>query len=312
MNNLGKLEKIDLRACWNHEALDFTRWLAKQENLQLLCDEIRTQLVDIRTEVNIGIGGYKVDLVGIDEDSGQKVIIENQLEQTDHKHLGQIITYASGYNAAIIIWIVKEAREEHQKAIEWLNNHTGTDLNFFLIKIELWKIGDSPFAPKFNILVKPNDWAKTLQQNQSDDRELTQTKLTQLEFWKEFIDHSTQHNTSLRLGRKARAQHWHNISFGTSEAHLALTINTREEEIGCEVYIPKSQTLYAKFLENREELDREFDGKLEWMPLEGKIASRIKLTKENAPLENRVKWKDYFIWLQQAAEKMQMAFGKYL
>lgn len=310
MTTLGKLEKVDLRTFWNHEAHDFTQWLAKEENIQILSDEIGIQLIEVKPEVLIG--GYKVDLVATDEDSGKKVIIENQLEQTDHKHLGQIITYASGYNASIIIWIVKDSREEHQKAIEWLNNHTGAELSFFLIRMELWQIGESPLAPKFNILVEPNDWAKTLQQNQTDDRELTQTKIAQLEFWNEFKAFANQNKTKLRLGRKSRAQHWYNISFGTSEAHIALTINTREEEMACEIYIPKAPSLFAKFMENKVAIDAEFEEGLDWMELDGKLASRIKITKTEASLDNKEEWPSYFEWLQKIAEKLQLVFGKYL
>lgn len=310
MNQLGKLEKINLRSFWSHEAYDFTQWLANDENTQLLSDEIGVSIVEVRAEVNIG--GYKVDLVGLDEDSGQRIIIENQLEQTDHKHLGQLVTYAAGYNASIIIWIVKETREEHQKAVEWLNNHTGAELSFFLIKMELWRIGESPLAPKFNILVEPNDWAKSLQQSQTEDRELTQTKLTQLEFWKKFKDYAKNLDSKLRVGRKARAQHWYNISFGTGDAYLALTLNTRENELGCEVYIPKSQALYTTFLEHQETLNQEFNEKLQWMPLEGKHASRIKITKTDVDLNQTEYWSDYFEWLHQTALRMQTAFGRLL
>ena len=309
MDELGKLEKVALRNFWKHEALNFTRWLAKEDNIQLLSDEIGIQIVDVRPEVNIG--GFSVDLVGLDEDSNSKIVIENQLEQTDHKHLGQLITYASGYNASIIIWIVKNAREEHDKAVEWLNNNTGSELSFFLIKLELWRINDSAPAPKFNVLVEPNDWAKTLQQNQVQDQELTETKLTQIEFWNKFKEYAQNKDTTLKLGRKARAQHWYNISIGTSEAHLGLTIHTRERLLGCEIYIPRSQHLYDRFVEYREKIDQSFDHELEWMPLEEKQASRIKIVKTDVDLADKDKWEDHFEWFLKTAEQMQKVFSKY-
>jgi len=309
MNKLGRLEKIPLREFWKHEALDYTQWLAKEENIQLLSDEIGIQIVEVKAEVNIG--GYSVDLVGVDEDSGDRIVIENQLEQTDHKHLGQLVTYAAGYNASIVIWIVKNAREEHDKAIEWLNNHTGSELSFFLIKMELWRIGDSDPAPKFNILVEPNDWAKTLQQNQTEDRELTQTKLNQLEFWSGFKEYAQNNSSKLRVGRKPRAQHWYNISFGTSEAILSLTIIIRENQLGCDVYIPNSPSLYTKFLENKDAIDKASDDQLIWMPLEDKQASRIKAIKENANLNIKDNWKQYYDWFLNTAENMQTVFSKY-
>ncbi|MHA7842057.1 MAG: DUF4268 domain-containing protein [Winogradskyella sp.] len=305
---LGKLNKVNLREYWAHEALDFTQWLAQEENIQLLSDEIGVSLINVRPEE--AIGRYNVDLVATDEDSERKVIIENQLEYTDHKHLGQIITYASGYNASIIIWIVKEVREEHQKAMEWLNNNTSADLSFFLIRMELWQIGDSPFAPKFHIIVEPNDWAKALQESTTSTKELTDTKLSQLDFWKQFKDYAKANNTSLRIGRKARAQHWYNISFGTSEAHIALTVSTRDNAIASSIYISKSPELFEKFSLNKEAIEEGLGFSLEWQELEGKLASRITIGR-HADLNNEDEWETYFGWLLEKAEKMAKEFSKY-
>lgn len=131
---LGKLKKIDLREAWKHEALDFTQWLAKDENLALLSEEIGVDINLIETEANVG--SFNVDILAEDS-NGRKIVIENQLESTNHDHLGKIITYASGYNAEIIIWIVKDVRNEHKQAIDWLNEHTDEKINFFAIKLEL-------------------------------------------------------------------------------------------------------------------------------------------------------------------------------
>jgi len=309
IKTLATLKKVDLREFWKHEALDFTQWLAQEPNIQLLSDEIGISLTDVRAEE--AIGRFNVDLVATDEDSQKKVIIENQLECTDHKHLGQIITYAAGYNAGIVIWIVKDLREEHQKAIEWLNNSTVADLSFFLIRMELWQIGDSPYAPKFHVVEEPNDWAKQIQQNQQVTAALTDTKLTQLEFWQQFIAYAKENKTKLRVGRKAKAQHWYNISFGTSEAYIAISVNTKENRMGVEIYIPKAPHLYARFLQNRATIDANLNMQLEWMPLEDKIASRIK-TESNADIDLEVQWKSYFNWLLTTAEQMAEQFGKYL
>lgn len=309
MGALGTLTKIDLRKFWKHEALDFTRWLAQDENIQLLSDEIGISLVDVRPEE--AIGRYSVDIVASDEDSDKKIIIENQLESTDHKHLGQLITYASGFNASIVIWIVKDAREEHQKAVEWLNNNTTSQLSFFLIQMELWQIGNSPFAPKFHVLVEPNDWAKQLQNAPSDSKELTDTKLTQLEFWKQFINYTKENNTSLRIGRKARPQHWYNISFGTSEAHLSLTVHSRENSMACSVYIPKAPDLYQKFLVKKEAIELNLGFELYWQELDGKLASRITISTE-AELDDEAEWDTYFQWLNEKAEKMAKEFIRHV
>src|SRR5205085_4728442 len=123
------------------EALDFTNWLAQKENLEALGEEIGVDIKLIKTEANVG--KFNVDILAEEENSERKIIIENQLEDTNHDHLGKIITYASGYDAEIIVWIVESTREEHIRAIDWLNEHTDEDIDFFLIKMEIWKISDS-------------------------------------------------------------------------------------------------------------------------------------------------------------------------
>ena len=128
---MGKLVEVDIRKLWGHEQYDFSNWLADKENLELLNETIGLTLSEVEKEVYVG--AYRCDLVGKDEVTGEKVIIENQLEASNHDHLGKIITYASGLDANVIVWIVKEAREEHRSAIEWLNNNTATNINFFLI-----------------------------------------------------------------------------------------------------------------------------------------------------------------------------------
>ncbi len=127
---IGKLKEVELRNLWKHEQYDFSEWLSQNENIELLNDILGLTLTDISKEVYVG--SYRCDLVAVDESSGIKVIIENQLESSNHEHLGKIITYASGLDAQVVVWIVKNAKEEHRSAIEWLNNNTNSDINFFL------------------------------------------------------------------------------------------------------------------------------------------------------------------------------------
>ena len=180
---LANLKQVPLREVWKHEALDFTKWLAEANNLSLLSDEIGIEISLIRTEASVG--KFNVDILAEEENTGRKIIIENQLESTDHDHLGKVITYASGFDASIIIWIVKDVRDEHKQAIDWLNEHTDEHANFFIVKMELWQIGDSPYAPKFQVMSQPNDWAKAIKKSHTEN-ELSEVKLMQLDFWTEF------------------------------------------------------------------------------------------------------------------------------
>ena len=156
---LGKLKEINIRDVWAHEQHDFSKWLASDENIKELGDTLNLSLSDVETEKFVG--SYRCDIICKDELTGKSVLIENQLEQTNHDHLGKIITYASGLDASVIIWIVADARQEHASAIEWLNNNTTDDVAFFLIEIHAYTIGDSSPAPMFKIIEQPNDFIKT-------------------------------------------------------------------------------------------------------------------------------------------------------
>ena len=138
---LGKIKEVDIRSVWPHEQYDFSKWLAEEENIRALGEEMNLSLTDVDTERFVG--SYRCDIICKDELTGKSVLIENQLEQTNHDHLGKIITYASGLDASVVVWIVAKARDEHASAIEWLNKHTDDDLSFFLIEVHAYTIGDS-------------------------------------------------------------------------------------------------------------------------------------------------------------------------
>ena len=165
MANLGKLEEIkDLRTVWPHEAADFTPWLSEDDNIALLADAVGIDITVDETESSVG--DFHVDLFASETGTERKIIIENQLGDTDHDHLGKLITYASGKSADVIIWVVKYAREEHKAAIEWLNNHTDERIGFFLCEIKLYRIGNSAPAVKFEVVEKPNDWTKEVRKTE--------------------------------------------------------------------------------------------------------------------------------------------------
>lgn len=153
--NLGKLERVDLREVWTKEHEDFTPWLA--ENLHVLSDAIGVEMELETQEKNVG--SFRADIVATDINTGNRILIENQLERTDHGHLGQLITYASGLKAATIIWTAYQFTDEHIAALDWLNSITDDSVQFYGLQIELWKI-DVSIAPKFNVVCKPNSWLK--------------------------------------------------------------------------------------------------------------------------------------------------------
>lgn len=303
--NLAKLRKVDLRDVWEHEALDFTNWLAEEENLDALSEEIGVDIKLIKTEANVG--KFSVDILAEEEASDRKIIIENQLEDTNHDHLGKIITYASGYDAEIIIWIVRDIRDEHQKAVEWLNEHTDENISFFLIRIELWKIDESNPAPKFEIVVSPNEWAKAIKINPRNV-ELTDTKLQQLEFWNKFKSYVIERDKHIRL-QTPRPQHWYDVRMGSNEGHVVLTLNTRENLIGCEAYINRNKDLFHFLEGQREQIEKEIGEALEWK--DAAVASRIILKKEVINVFDQSEAEKYFAWLYEKTILFQKVFGRY-
>lgn len=302
---LGKIEQIELREIWQHEALNFTKWLAETENLDLLSEEIDIELSLIDTEYSVG--RFNVDIFAEETNTGRKVIIENQLEKTDHDHLGKLITYASGLEAEVIIWVVKEVLEEHQQAIEWLNENTQEKINFFAIKMEVWKINDSLPAPKFHIIAKPNGWAKEIK-TKIQENTLTETKALQLKFWNQFKTYVQNNDIPLNL-RKTNPQHWYNMSMGRSDCQIALTINSQKKEFGCEIYIANSKETFYEFEKQKDEINNQL-GELEWYELPTKKASRIKLVIKGDFTE-KSSWEEYFSQLAQTAVQFKTVFSKY-
>ncbi len=302
---LGKIKQVALREIWKHEATNFTKWLAIPENLELLGEELDLDLSLIDTEY--GVGRFNVDIYAEETGTGRKVIIENQLEKTDHDHLGKVITYASGLDAEIIIWIVKKVQEEHQQAIEWLNENTNNKINFFAIRMEVWKIGNSDPAPKFQIVSKPNDWTKSIKQKVNNES-LTPIKELQLEFWNGFKEYALSNNLNLRL-RKTYPQHWYSISFGRSDCHVELTINSVKKELSCEIWISDSKETFHEFKNHKTEIEQSIPN-LKWLELPTKKASRIKVT-HKGDLKKKDSWPFLHKWLGDNAVLFQDTFNKF-
>lgn len=295
METLGKIRRItDLRSVWSNEALDFTKWLAKEENLTQLGEAIGIDLT--LEEEESSVGNFHVDLFASESGTERKVIIENQLEETNHDHLGKIITYAAGKEAQVIVWIVKKVRDEHLQAVQWLNQHTDSNIGFFLICIELWQIDNSKYAPVFNVVEKPNDWAKTMKSAEG----LNETQKLKLNYWQSFVE-AMRDNPSFTKDfsiRKASPQHWYDLSLQSSIYHLGLTLNTQKNSIGCEVYINDDKELFYKFKEHKDEFKEALGGEVEWR--EASKDCRI-IVRKNVNVKKPENWKTCFDWYLEKA-----------
>lgn len=269
---IGKLKEVEVRDLWKHEQYDFSNWITKEDNIELLNEVLGLTLVDVNKEVYVG--AYRCDIVAKDEASNIKIIIENQLEQSNHDHLGKLITYASGLDAEVIVWIVKKAREEHGSAIEWLNNNTVSKINFFLIELHAYRIGDSLPAPKFEVVEQPNEFIKSSKsnQNRSEDSEIQANRLN---FWNQFNEVIEQRGKPFNI-RKANTAHWYDVVIGVTNAHIAITLVNKDNFVGIDFYINNDKELFDRLHEQRECIEEELNLLLEWQRLDDKKASRIK------------------------------------
>lgn len=305
---LGKLKKVPLREVWKNEAYDFSKWLSKAENLKELGDTIGMDIVADETESPVG--KFNVDIYGHQEDDeDNKVIIENQLEETDHDHLGKIITYASGKDAKTIIWIVKRVREEHRQAIDWLNAHTDADIDFFLLEIELWQIGNSEPAPKFNVVCKPNDWGRT----QKTTSSMTPSQKVHLEFWQGFSEYGASYDKySAEFNkRKPSTDHWYSIAVGSSDYHIDLLCNTQRNTITVQFYIKDNKEIYDLLYNHKDEIEKATASSYSWKRLDNKKSSYIELSLK-VDLTDRDKWNEYYKWLCDNAITTKRIFNKIL
>ena len=305
---IGKLEEVDIRELWKHEQYDFSEWLSKKENIENLNDILGLTLVDISKETYVG--SYRCDLFAKDETTGIKVIIENQLEMSNHDHLGKIITYASGLDAKVVVWIVKEAREEHRSAIEWLNNNTNSNINFFLIEIHAYKIGNSDNAPMFQVIEQPNDFIKNNKSINSNDT-MNKSQSQRLEFWNQFNNVLVERGKPFNV-RKATTDHWYNVAIGTSDAHIDITLVNKDSVIGVELYITDNKEFFDKLYQRKDEIENDLGFKLDWRRLNNSKASRIVTSIKGLNFDDHSNYNELINKTIDLAVLMRDTFKKYI
>lgn len=311
-NRLDRLKKISLKEIWDNEAQDFTPWLAEEKNLELLSETIRTPLELEAQEKDVG--PFRADILCKNTEDDSWVLIENQIDKTDHKHLGQLLTYASGLQAVTIVWISAKFTEEHRAALDWLNKITDDDFRFFGLEIELWTIGNSPAAPKFNIVSKPNNWSKTISQaakNISEGIE-SETKAMQYRYWQGLIDYLENNGSKLRT-QDPRPRHWQTFAVGRSHFYIDATVNTRDSRLGIGLKIADknhAKNFYNLLVLDKEEIEAEMQEKLEWRELPDNTKSEIILFKNNVNLSDDKDWNAQYDWFKTNIEKFDKVFRK--
>jgi hypothetical protein len=302
---LSTLERVEVRDCWQTEP-QFSDWLAQPDNLKVLSETLGLELEAIAREQEVGV--FRADIVCVDGPSERRVLIENQLEKTDHDHLGKLMTYAAGLSAVTVVWIGCPFTEEHRAALDWLNHVTTEQVEFFGVEIELWRIGDSAPAPRFNIVAKPNDWAKAVS-TQSGDGEPSELKLLQRDYWSELGSVIKEmKSTRLRM-RTPRPQQWTDFSIGVSSCGLTCRVNTFENFAMAGVYLTGAlaHERLDELESDKQQIEAEFGEPLEWYRSSRQGHARIK--REGFDIRNRGDWKRQHAEMALLLEKFHRVFA---
>lgn len=266
---IGKIAKVPLREIWKHEAHDFTTWL--EENIEVLRDQFEFELQNIRREHTTG--NFNVDLVAEDED-GHVVVIENQLEKSNHDHLGKVLTYLAAVDAHRAIWIVSEARQEHIKAMTWLNESGLAE--FYLLKVEGIRIDDSKPAPLFTTIVKPSEEVREAGETK---KEYAERHYARKNFWTFLLE---QAKTKTKLHAKISPGIYNWIGAGSGFAGITYNYSIAKQDGKIELYIDydkndgkDNKRIFDLLLQRKDVIEQAFGETLLWERLDNKRASRI-------------------------------------
>jgi hypothetical protein len=306
---LGKLEHVDPRIVWVHEAHDFTPWLLA--NADRLAEALG---IDLELEAaEHAVGGYSLDLVGRDITNDAVLIVENQLAGTDHSHLGQVLTYAAGTGAATIVWIATSFREEHRQALDWLNESTGEETHFFGIELQVVKIGESANAPLFNVVAQPNDWQKQVRASTRTGA-VTEKGALYLEFWRRFLERVHAEHPDWTRARAAQPHNWFEMKSAIEGASFSHAF-AQNDRLRVELYIDsgdgqRNLEIFEQLRSREKEIEQEYGGDLSWEELPARRACRIAAYKDGGCTVLDVDRHEEFIdWLLSAGARFRKALS---
>lgn len=308
MPDFASLEAQDVREYWENEAQDFTPWLAEEIRAEPVSELEDTLGLDLEVkEEEKSVGRYNVDILAEVVDDNRNVVIENQLNSSDHDHLGKSIAYASGVDADIIVWIAPRFYDEHRDAIQWLNENSREGVNLFAIQLKVWKIGKSDPAVRLNPAAEPSEWKEKAQRPEG---ELNETEQLREEFWTEFRNQIEQQDTPLSP-RKPYPEYYYNNPIGKAGLELQFTIKTSKNELGVGLVIRDDAEAYWQLVEDREEIDTPFHQNVVWEEPEetrsGNERSKIMVTK-NVDVAEEERWDGYIEWMLENGEQFHDVF----
>lgn len=303
---IGKIERVALREVWKDEAKDFTQWL--QENLDVLNEVLDVNLVNAEREQ--AAGTFSVDIVA-EDDSGNAVVIENQLEKSDHDHLGKLVTYLVAMSARTAVWIVADPRPEHVNAITWLNESAAA--SFYLLKVEAIRIGGSPAAPLLTVIVGPSEEGKDVGKTK---KEIAERFLIREKFWTGLLDHAKQ-KTKLHSSVSPGRHSW--IGTGAGKYGLSFNYAIRQNEVQVELYIDRgkeseeeNKRIFDQLFAHKDEIDRAFGEPLEWQRLEGRRACRIRKRITIGGYRDEERWPEIYDQMVDAMVRLEKSIRPFI
>jgi len=292
-----ELKSQNVREYWEHEAHDFTPWLADQiqaEDASHLEDVLGLDLEVI--EIEKSVGKYSVDILAEVVDDGRRVVIENQLSSSDHDHLGKCIAYAAGVDADLIVWLSPQFNDEHKDAFRWLNKNSREGIDFFAVRLEVWRIGESPPAVRFNPVEDPSEWQEKAQRSQST---VSETKELQEKLWTQFRDRIEASDTKLRP-RNPRPRHYYTNPIGKAGFKISFVNTSKEGKLRIDLIINDDEEAFWELKSQQDAIEKEIGSQLVWdEPREtrsGKMRSNISLVRD-ADIEAVKNWDEYINWM---------------
>jgi hypothetical protein len=302
---LGTIASVDAREVWPYEASHFTPWL-------LANADVLGEVLGMDLELSAAehpVGGFFLDLIGVDESTNEPVIIENQLNQTDHGHLGQLLTYAGGTDPVNVVWVATSFKEEHRAALDWLNARTDEHTRFFGVEVSVVRIGDSLPAPLFRLVAQPNDWGKTVKASARTETTASPKNRAYQAFWERFLERVKAEHPDWTRSRKGVAQNWQPLPAGRSGLvyNCAFTRSGLVSELYFEHPDPAvNEARFAAAQARTAELEAAYGTALSFEPLVGKKGCRIS---EHRPgeIEQTEAWDEYIEWFMDAQVRLRKA-----
>jgi hypothetical protein len=309
---LGRLTSMDLREVWASEPGSFTPWLAQPENLQFLAEALGMPGLElVGTEQTVDI--FSADIVARAPDTGETVLIENQLERSDHTHLGQILTYAAGVDAAIIVWITRKFTEGHRAALDWLNTITNEKIAFFGVEVDAVKIDNSIPAPRFVVVARPNEWTRKLQ-GASAQSEATPDTIAFTRFWNGYDEKARAIGAPLRIApSQVKSSNYYVRMRSVGKTYLTAYRSVSSGAVGVylAIFEDRSREIYEALLQNREQIEKLFGAPLEWLEKKKDAVywiSAASLTSEPAESD----WPRQHEWLASTMKRLRDAIEPFI